>query len=203
MQHKKEGFGQKGKCRVAPCVKAKVQGQVLRQTAKIDYENYETAIVALHGVKNVSWPANIPFINPSTIGTVAEIRKICNAWQNGTCHWVKLTLLQLKSYKVELEAHQKAGKVTRKKRKKRSDAGFPRKQQQTAQHNKENGQHTLNRKTKTWETRSRGYRSIMRAQTRVKGWRIKRDIYLSIPMPVQGEAVELCSNYFIWGVAVS
>ncbi|EGO30325.1 hypothetical protein SERLADRAFT_404549 [Serpula lacrymans var. lacrymans S7.9] len=34
---------------------------------------------------------DMPFVNPSTIGTVLEICKLHDAWKTGSCHWVKLT----------------------------------------------------------------------------------------------------------------
>ncbi|EGN96036.1 hypothetical protein SERLA73DRAFT_59238, partial [Serpula lacrymans var. lacrymans S7.3] len=105
---------------------------LLKRKTKMVYKQYDQSIVATHGVKIIGWPEDVPFVNPSAIGTMAEIHKLQDAWKTGTCHWVKLSSAQLQEHKKQLDARLRSGEVTRKKRKKHSDAGLPRKRCQVA-----------------------------------------------------------------------
>ncbi|KAI6020379.1 hypothetical protein BKA83DRAFT_104473 [Pisolithus microcarpus] len=90
--------------------------------------NYNTAIVETYGVKLLGWPTGVPFVNPSSIGTVSEIRKLRDSLKSGECHWKKLSKAKCNAFSSELEAHRASGEVVKKPRKKRSDVGVPRKQ---------------------------------------------------------------------------
>ncbi|KAI6010382.1 hypothetical protein BKA83DRAFT_4068639 [Pisolithus microcarpus] len=87
--------------------------------------NYNTAIVEMYGVKLLGWPTGVPFVNPSSIGTVSEIRKLCNSLKSGECRWKKLSKAQRNAFSSKLEAHRASGEVVKKPRKKHSDAGVP------------------------------------------------------------------------------
>lgn len=93
----------------------------------MNYHNYETAIVETYGVRLVGWPHGVNFISPSNIGTVGDIRKLRDALKARTCYWTVLSPAEIKAHTAELEARCSAGDVVRKPRKKRSDAGVPRK----------------------------------------------------------------------------
>lgn len=93
----------------------------------MNYHSYETAIIETYGVRLVGWPEDVRFVNPSVIGTVTEARKIRDALRSGTCFWKKLSKSELDVFTAELNARRAAGETVRKPRKKRSDAGIPRK----------------------------------------------------------------------------
>ncbi|KAG1899792.1 uncharacterized protein F5891DRAFT_1128793 [Suillus fuscotomentosus] len=93
-----------------------VRKQVTRKKdISMNYHNYETAIIETYSVCLVGWPHSVNFISPSNIGTAR------------TCYWTVLSLAEIKAHTAELEARCSAGDVVRKPRKKRSDAGVPRK----------------------------------------------------------------------------
>ena len=93
----------------------------------MNYNNYNTAIVETYGVKLVGWPTSVPFTNPSNIGTIGEIRKLRDALKSGECRWKKLSKGERGAFNAELDARRAAGEGVKKSRKKRSDAGVPRK----------------------------------------------------------------------------
>ncbi|KAG1900423.1 uncharacterized protein F5891DRAFT_1227064 [Suillus fuscotomentosus] len=93
----------------------------------MNYHNYETAIVETYGVRLVGWPHGVNFISPSNIRTVGDIRKLRDALKARTCYWTVLSPAEIKAHTAELEARCSAGDVVHKPRKKRSDAGVPRK----------------------------------------------------------------------------
>ncbi|KAI5987293.1 hypothetical protein EDD15DRAFT_2173877, partial [Pisolithus albus] len=98
-----------------------------KRHAMMNYSNYNTAIVETYGVKLLGWPTGVPFVNPSSIGTVSEIRKLRNSLKSGECRWKKLSKAKCNAFSSELEARRASGEVVKKPRKKRSDAGVPRK----------------------------------------------------------------------------
>ncbi|KAI6104924.1 hypothetical protein EV401DRAFT_2078750 [Pisolithus croceorrhizus] len=93
----------------------------------MNYHSYETAIIETYGVRLVGWPEDVRFMNPSVIGTVTEARKLRDALRSGTCFWKKLSKSELDLFATELNTRRVAGETVRKPRKKRSDAGIPRK----------------------------------------------------------------------------
>jgi hypothetical protein len=104
---------------------------------KMNYTNYETAIVQQYSVRLVGWPKSIKFVNPSQIGTVLEIRTLRDDLRSGVCHWVKLTKSQLAAHIADLEERREQGETIGKQRKKRSDAGTSRKRRRPSD-NQEN-----------------------------------------------------------------
>ena len=93
----------------------------------MNYHNYETAVVKMYGVRLVGWPDGMKFANPSTISTVPEARKLRDALRGGSCFWKKMSKSELEMFITDLDARRAAGETVRKPRKKRSDAGVPRK----------------------------------------------------------------------------
>ena len=93
----------------------------------MNYHNYDTAVVETYGVRLVGWPEGVKFANPSTIGTVPEAHKLRDALRGGSCFWKKLSKSELEHFITDLDARRAAGETVRKPRKKRSDAGIPRK----------------------------------------------------------------------------
>ncbi|KAF9231946.1 hypothetical protein BU15DRAFT_67898 [Melanogaster broomeanus] len=93
----------------------------------MNYINYDAGIVQAYNVQLVNWPEKVKFGNPSTIGTVAEIRALHDALKAGTCTWKKLTRRELDAHSTEVTNRVAVGDVVKKTRKKRSDTGVPRK----------------------------------------------------------------------------
>ncbi|KAF8221173.1 hypothetical protein L208DRAFT_1329741 [Tricholoma matsutake] len=52
------------------------------------YKNYEWDIVTKHKAEIIGWPTTIKFANPSEIGTVEEIQKLCQVLKVGECKWI-------------------------------------------------------------------------------------------------------------------
>ncbi|KAG1894666.1 uncharacterized protein F5891DRAFT_961189 [Suillus fuscotomentosus] len=107
----------------------------------MNYSSYETAITETYAVKLVGWPEGVKFISPSNIGTVSEIRKLCDVLKAQTCYWAALTPAEVKIHSAKLDVCRSAGQVVRQPCKKHSDAGIARKHKApptTGQANKEN-----------------------------------------------------------------
>ncbi|KIK12187.1 hypothetical protein PISMIDRAFT_18921 [Pisolithus microcarpus 441] len=94
----------------------------------MNYSNYNTAIVKMYGVKLLGWPTGVPFVNPSSIGTVSEICKLRNSLKSGECRWKKLSKAECNAFSSKLEACCASGEVVKKPCKKCSDVGVPHKQ---------------------------------------------------------------------------
>jgi hypothetical protein len=93
----------------------------------MNYINYDTCIVIKYNVRLAGWPSTIKFGNPSTIGTVDDIRTLRTALQVGSCKWIILTGRQQAAHLKSVEALKEAGTVVGKKRKVRCDKGRKRK----------------------------------------------------------------------------
>ena len=87
------------------------------------YVKYDRDIVSKHKVKIVGWPKAVKFANPSEIGTVDEIRKLCQALKVGECMWVAQSRRQQAAHTEMLATRVAAGELVVKKRKQRSDKG--------------------------------------------------------------------------------
>ncbi|KAF9230659.1 hypothetical protein BU15DRAFT_57027 [Melanogaster broomeanus] len=68
----------------------------------MNYIKYDVGIVQAYNVQLVNWPEKVKFGNPSTIGTVAEIRALRDALKAGTCTWKKLTRRELDAHSAEV-----------------------------------------------------------------------------------------------------
>ncbi|KAH7909350.1 hypothetical protein BJ138DRAFT_1102770 [Hygrophoropsis aurantiaca] len=98
----------------------------LGKDIKMNYLNYENGIVESHSVQLLGWPSDVPFTNPSNIGTVHEMRKLRDNLRSGECHWKKLTQRELNMFSEELKKRRDAGESIGVARQKRSDAGISR-----------------------------------------------------------------------------
>lgn len=69
----------------------------------MQYTNYEEGIVWRYGVLLEGWTYD-KLVNPSALSTAIEpLRPLHDALNDGTCHFVKLTALQLKEH---IDSHQ-------------------------------------------------------------------------------------------------
>ena len=91
--------------------------------AKMQYVNYEEAIVQRYGIDLQGWTYN-KFVNPSELSTaLPPLRNLLDAINAGNCKFVKLTAEELHK---RLESYKKkvaSGELKIHERKKRSDAG--------------------------------------------------------------------------------
>jgi hypothetical protein len=66
----------------------------------MNYATYEKSIVERYQVKLVGWTYD-KFVNPSHIGTMTDICKLCDALKCGECHWVCLSQHELQDHREE------------------------------------------------------------------------------------------------------
>ncbi|KAF9231140.1 hypothetical protein BU15DRAFT_68578 [Melanogaster broomeanus] len=117
---------------VTRCISDGLRKITGKRDIAMNYINYDVGIVQAYNVQLVNWPEKVKFGNPSTIGTVAEIRALHDALKAGTCTWKKLTCRELDAHSAEVTNRVAVGEVVKKTRKKRSDAGVPRKRKAPA-----------------------------------------------------------------------
>ena len=98
----------------------------------MSYVKYEQSIIIRYKVELIGWPALIRFANPSEIGTVNEIRSLCQALKVRDCKWVVQLQWQQVAYAEKLAARAAAGQLVVKKRKPRSDKGKARGKKDTS-----------------------------------------------------------------------
>ncbi|KAG1777171.1 hypothetical protein EV702DRAFT_970313, partial [Suillus placidus] len=94
-----------------------------RMDLTMNYQNYEKAIVLVYGVKLDGWPEGLPFLAPSHMHTVLEVRSLRDALVTGACHWKKLNRRELEDLRTDIQRRSDAGEVIGTVGKKRSDAG--------------------------------------------------------------------------------
>ncbi|KAG1860366.1 hypothetical protein F4604DRAFT_1684382 [Suillus subluteus] len=94
-----------------------------KQVRKLIVRRLITATGKKDITMNYDGPPSVKFTSPSNIGTVAEIRKLCDALRAHTCYWAVLTPGEVKACTAKLDARCSAADVVRQPRKKRSDAG--------------------------------------------------------------------------------
>ncbi|KAG6876904.1 hypothetical protein C0992_011402 [Termitomyces sp. T32_za158] len=98
----------------------------VNKTIKMNYLNYDTAIVKKYHVHLVGWPARLTFGSPSNISTLDDVRLLHSALKNGQCKWMFLAVEERKEHDQKLANAWGEGVVIGKKRKERSDKGKPR-----------------------------------------------------------------------------
>ncbi|KAH7922363.1 hypothetical protein BV22DRAFT_976567, partial [Leucogyrophana mollusca] len=96
------------------------------RSVAMNYQNYDTSLVPTHKIKLIGWPPDVPFVNPSLIGTVGAIRKLRDALKSGSCRWIRLNSREVEAHRMEVEAREQAGETVGRKRKRRADAGTKR-----------------------------------------------------------------------------
>lgn len=98
-----------------------------RATGKMDitmnYQNYDKSIVLVYGIKLDGWPVGLPFLAPSHMHTVVEVRMLRDTLKTGACQWKKLTRRELEDFREDIKKREEAGEVVGTVRKKRADAG--------------------------------------------------------------------------------
>jgi hypothetical protein len=86
--------------------------------------------VLKHGVLLIGWPSEVQFVNPSQLSNSLEpLKKVCDALIDGTCKWKALSARERQERQEVYDAAIRGGTVQPRQRKKRSDAGKPRKKQ--------------------------------------------------------------------------
>ncbi|KAG1872001.1 hypothetical protein C8R48DRAFT_595213 [Suillus tomentosus] len=98
-----------------------------RRDIHINYASFNTAIKEKLSIDLRGWPEGIPFQSPTSLNDLNSLLKVRCAPKDGSCHWFRMSPRQCEEYNALLEAWRKKGEVVTKPRKKRSDAGVPRK----------------------------------------------------------------------------
>ncbi|KAG1791003.1 hypothetical protein EV424DRAFT_1337699 [Suillus variegatus] len=98
-----------------------------RRDIRINYASFNTAIKEKLGIDLRGWPEGIPFQSPTSLNDLNSLLKVRCALKDGSCHWFRMSPRQREEYNALLDARRKKGEVVTKPRKKRSDAGIPRK----------------------------------------------------------------------------
>ncbi|KAG6888716.1 hypothetical protein C0992_007675 [Termitomyces sp. T32_za158] len=109
---------------------------LVNKTVKMNYLNYDTAIIEKYHVNLAGWPSRIPFGSPSNISTVDDIRLLRSALRDGDCKWRFLTAEEQREHDRKLAEARGQGVTIGKKRKERSDKGKPRNQEKAQQSKK-------------------------------------------------------------------
>ncbi|KAJ7439665.1 hypothetical protein FB451DRAFT_1569846 [Mycena latifolia] len=91
-------------------------------SVSMSYANNLVAIQQAWKVKLVGWPDDIPFVNPSKLGTIDRVRRVRDGLRNGSIHWVQLGLDEIAEVDAEVERCRADGTL-RKPRKQRTDIG--------------------------------------------------------------------------------
>jgi hypothetical protein len=94
-----------------------IQKNCLAHKLQMDYDNYEKKIVEAYGVVLEGWPMG-KIQNPGKLGGHAEITKLLDSLQEGTCHWKKLTAEELRDRIKDNKERAAAGEEIYKARKK-------------------------------------------------------------------------------------
>ena len=72
-----------------------------------------------HKCKIVGYPPEIPFISPSMITSLPRMHALHDGWMDGSIHWVRMTMAEVKEHAADLEKHCGEGGIVGKKRKTR------------------------------------------------------------------------------------
>jgi hypothetical protein len=78
---------------------------------KMNYTNFDTSIVQVYKCKIIGWVGK--FANPSEIGSIEQLRTLCDAWASGSAQWIRLSLTQVKAHMAEVDEQIERGDVTR------------------------------------------------------------------------------------------
>ncbi|EIW81513.1 hypothetical protein CONPUDRAFT_73223 [Coniophora puteana RWD-64-598 SS2] len=74
------------------CTEAIQEGlrSITHSGARMYYDSYEEKVVQGYRARLVGWPAGVPFVRPSKIGTVGAIRRLRDALDSEECRWETL-----------------------------------------------------------------------------------------------------------------
>jgi len=106
----------------AVIIKEKYNGD---SNLRMNYNNYERNIVEWYGVALVGRPDNLlPVRNPSSVGGREVLQPLLNALLTQTCHWIRLTEVQLAKRIEDNGVRQAKGEAVYKPQKKRQVAAI-------------------------------------------------------------------------------
>ncbi|KAJ7080161.1 hypothetical protein B0H15DRAFT_765531, partial [Mycena belliarum] len=88
----------------------------------MSYSRYLVDIVQLFKVQLMGWPTEIPFVNPSQLGTIDRVRRIADGLRNGQIYWVQLQPDEVADVDAEVQRRRNSGTLS-KPRKPHNDAG--------------------------------------------------------------------------------
>ena len=92
----------------------------------MQYANYDELIIQKYGIELQGWTFE-KLVNPSQLSTsLPGLRRLLDAINNGDCKFVKLSPLEVKRRREELQKKQDDGVVPVKTRKPRKDRGTKR-----------------------------------------------------------------------------
>jgi hypothetical protein len=94
---------------------------------KMSYVNFHDDIIERYHINIVGWLPTLRFVNTSSMSdSLPPLQGLCNALKNGTCKFVRLSAVEVKAQRAQIEKDRATGKVPpRKTRKQRKDAGVP------------------------------------------------------------------------------
>jgi hypothetical protein len=78
---------------------------------KMNYRNYERAIVEHCGVALINWPLSGVVQNPSKIGGRNQVQTLLDALQSNQCKWVSLSEEELSQRMTDNRARQARSEV--------------------------------------------------------------------------------------------
>ncbi|KAL0058926.1 hypothetical protein AAF712_014369 [Marasmius tenuissimus] len=93
----------------------------------MQYERFDTIITAKYGVVVEGWPKGLPFQKPGSMGDLDSLLQVHEAWKSGTARFRKLSPEEFSEWKTARVQGLTDGTIIPKTRKKRRDAGVPRK----------------------------------------------------------------------------
>jgi len=96
------------------------------EKALMQYANYEELVIQKYGVELQGWTFE-KLVNPSLLSTsLPGLRRLLDAINNGDCKFTKLSPLEVKKCREELQKKQNEGTAPVKTRKPRKDRGTKR-----------------------------------------------------------------------------
>ncbi|KAJ7084528.1 hypothetical protein B0H15DRAFT_949931 [Mycena belliarum] len=99
-----------------------LQDATKNRELSMSYANYLVAIQQTWKVKLVGWPTDIPFVNPSKLGTIDRVRRIRDGLRSGSITWAHMQVDEIAEVNAEVERRRADGTL-RAPRKPRKDAG--------------------------------------------------------------------------------
>ncbi|KAJ7093860.1 hypothetical protein B0H15DRAFT_798935 [Mycena belliarum] len=99
-----------------------LHGITKNKTLTMSYAHCEVDVQQPWKVKLIGWPEDIPFVNPSKLGTIDRVRRIRDALRNNDIQWVHMRADEVAALEADIERRRKDGTLG-KTRKQRSDQG--------------------------------------------------------------------------------
>ncbi|KAJ3560899.1 hypothetical protein NP233_g10537 [Leucocoprinus birnbaumii] len=104
------------------CVSIIAEGlqQLAGKGTSMNYNNYDTGIVAKYGIHLVGWPAHVPFTSPSNL-SADHLRDLRAALLSKRCIWQVMSTDEFETHEQRLQAMRAEGQTVGVPRKTRSD----------------------------------------------------------------------------------